>query len=161
MVHESELIITSNAFKDGGLIPIKHTGFDRDVSPSFQLLNLCEKAVSIAIIMDDLDVPFIPAYNHWLIWNIPNMKKIPENIPYTAVVPNLGNAIQGVAWGKNRYRGPKQPLFVRSTHRYVFHFFILDCFLHLEANTRKQELLKAMQGHILQESNITGKYKRS
>lgn len=160
MIQENELKITCYTFENGGAIPIKHTGFDRDVSPGFQLLYLCEEAVSIAIIMDDLDVPFTPTFNHWLIWNIPKMKEIPENIPYAAVVSELGNAVQGIAWGKNRYRGPKQPIFVRSTHRYVFHFFILDCFLSLKPSARKQELLKAMQGHILQESNITGKYKR-
>ncbi len=160
MGENRNLKITSRSFESGGIIPIKYTGFDRDSSPDFQLANLCENAVSIAIIMDDVDIRFIPEFNHWLIWNIPKMKEIPENIPHIAAIPELGNAVQGIAWGKNRYRGPKQPIFVRNMHRYVFRFFVLDCFLPLDSSARKQELLKAMEGHILQEGSITGKYKR-
>ena len=65
------LKVTSNAFKDGQYMPVDYTGFGKDMSPDFRLHNLSKKAVSIAIIMDDLDIPFLPAYNHWLIWNIP------------------------------------------------------------------------------------------
>lgn len=160
MDENRKLTITSHSFENGGMIPVRHTGFDRDISPDFQLANLCENAVSVAIILDDVDIPLPTALNHWLIWNIPKMKEIPENIPYLSVIPELGNAVQGSAWGKNRYRGPKQPIFVRNMHRYVFHFFVLDCFLPLGPSARKQELLKAMEGHILQEGSITGKYKR-
>jgi phosphatidylethanolamine-binding protein (PEBP) family uncharacterized protein len=72
----------------------------------------------------------------------------------------LGNAIQGVGYGKNRYRGPKQPVFVRNMHRYIFKFYVLDCFLDLDVNSRKADLLKAMKGHIIQQGSITGTYKR-
>lgn len=160
MDKDIKLKITSDSFEDGGDIPIKHTGFGQDISPGFHIIGLCDQAVSIAIIMDDLNVPFTSAYNHWLIWNIPKMEEIPEDLPYAAVIPELGNAVQGVAWGKNRYCGPKQPIFVRNTHRYAFHFFILDCLLDLNSSSRKQELLKAMEGHVLQEGSIIGKYKR-
>lgn len=160
MDENRKLIVTSRSFENDGMIPITNTGFDRDISPDFEFANLCENAVSIAIIMDDMDILFRPELNHWLIWNIPKIKEIPENIPFTAVIPELGNAVQGLAWGKNRYRGPKQPIFIRNTHRYIFRFFVLDCFLTLDTNARKQKLLKAMEGHILQEGNITGKYKR-
>ena len=68
--------------------------------------------------------------------------------------------MQGMGYGKNRYRGPKQPVFVRNIHRYVFHFFALDCFLDLDCTAGKKELLEAMKGHILQQGSITGKYKR-
>lgn len=152
--------VTSRSFKNGGVIPIKYTGFGDDISPDFQFTNLCENAVSIAIIMNDLDVPFTAEFNHWLIWNIPKMEQIPEDIPYTAVIPVLGNTVQGMAWGKNRYRGPKPPVFVRNTHRYVFRFFVLDCFLDLSSSAGKQQLMKSMEGHILQESDIMGTYKR-
>jgi len=154
------LNVQSPAFEHNGFMPKKHTGFDVDISPAFRIMNLCDNAVSIAVIMDDLDIPFIRAFNHWLIWNIPQTSEIPENIPYGSIVPKLGNAVQGMGYGKNRYRGPKQPVFVRNVHRYVFHFFVLDCFLDLDCTARKKELLKAMKGHILQQGSITGKYKR-
>jgi Raf kinase inhibitor-like protein, YbhB/YbcL family len=155
-----KLKVTSSAFLDNEYMPKRHTGFGEDLSPDFRLHNLSDKAVSIAIIMDDLDITFVKAYNHWLIWNIPKTDSIKENIPYGATVPSLGNAIQGSAYGKNRYRGPKQPVFIRSMHRYIFRFYVLDCFLDLGCMARKKDLMKLMQGHVIQEGSITGKYKR-
>ncbi len=160
MSSQENIQITCPSFENTGDIPKKHTGFGKDISPAFQLSGLSPEAVSIAIIMDDLDIPIIKALNHWLIWNVPKTEFIPENIPYGAVVPSLGNAKQGVGYGRNRYRGPKQPVFVRSMHRYVFHFYVLDCFLDLDSRARKSNLLEAMKGHVLQQGSITGKFKR-
>ena len=154
------LIITSSVFKNNGTVPKKYTGFGEDISPDFFISNLNEETVSIAIIMDDLDIPMLSSYNHWIIWNIPKTEYIPENIPYGSTVPSLSNAIQGTAYGKNRYRGPKQPPFVKSEHRYIFNFYSLDCFLDLGCKARKKDLLKTMQGHILQQGNILFRYKR-
>src|SRR5690554_4167401 len=114
----------------------------------------------LAIIMDDLDIPFIKAYNHWLIWNIPKVEIIPGDIPYGSPVSSFYDAVQGVAYGENRYRGPKQPFFVRNAHRYIFRFYALDCFLCLDSKAKKKDLLKAMHGHIIQQGSIIGKYKR-
>lgn len=156
----NELLITSPAFSNEEYMPKKHTGFGSDVSPEFHLQNISDKTVSIAIIMDDLDIPFIKGFNHWLIWNIPKTELIPENIEYGSPVSTLGDAVQGVAYGINRYRGPKQPVFVRNTHRYMFKFYILDCFLQLSSDAKKKDLVRAIQGHIIQSGSITGKYKR-
>lgn len=157
---DSILQITSEAFSDEGYMPKRYTGFGEDVSPPFCLLNLSPKAVSVAIIMNDLDIPMVKEYTHWLIWNIPPQKQIPENIPYGHVVQELGNAVQGTAYGKNRYRGPKQPIFIRNTHRYVFRIYTLDCFLKLRKDAGRKELLDAIKGHVIQEGSITGRYKR-
>jgi len=155
-----DLLIESPSFLNHGPMPKIHTGFDQDISPAFRLSNVSERSVSIAIIMDDLDIPMIKAYNHWLIWNIPGTGEITGSIPYGPAVPLLGNAVQGIGYGKHRYRGPKQPVFVRNTHRYIFRFYTLDCFLDLSCGARKKELLAAMAGHIIQEGSITGTYRR-
>ena len=160
MYAENELQITSPSFENNGAMPKKHTGFGEDISPRFQLSNLLSEAVSIAIVMDDLDIPMISSLNHWVIWNIPKSETIPENIPYGPVVPMLANAKQGVGYGKNRYRGPKQPVFVRSIHRYIFKFYVLDCFLDLDTSAKKAALHNAMNGHIIQQGSITGTYRR-
>ena len=160
MKQNYDLKIESPAFKDGEYLDRKYTGFGQDISPPFHILNPDGRAVTIAIIMDDLDIPFIRAYNHWLIWNIPVSSEIPEGIPHGEEVPSLGNAVQGIGYGKNRYRGPKQPAFIRNMHRYVFQFYVLDCILQIEGRSRKADLVVAMEGHILQTGSITGKYKR-
>lgn len=160
MYNQENVQITSPSFENNGIIPKKNNGFGADISPAFRLSNLSPEAVSTVIIMDDLDIPIIKSLNHWLIWNIPKSEFIPENIPYGPVVSSIGNAKQGVGYGQNRYRGPKQPVFVRNRHRYIFRFYVLDCFLDLDSNVRKSDLLEAMGGHIIQQGNITGIYKR-
>jgi len=76
-----ELFVTSPSFVDG-IIPEQFTGNGEDRSPQLVFANLSEEAVSIAVIMDDLDVPIVGVYNHWTIWNIPPQNLIPEGIPH-------------------------------------------------------------------------------
>lgn len=151
-----KLIVSSPRFEEGGLIPVKYTGHGEDISPELVLEGLSSKAVSLAIIMNDMGHP-IPAYNHWVIWNIPAISLIPENIPHGEKVESLGNAVQGCGYGKHRYRGPKPPF--KWSHVYHFNIFVLDCFLDLPTNARKKDLMKVMQGHILQQAVLTGHYR--
>lgn len=153
----NELLVKSPSFECDGQIPRRHTGFGEDISPEFILTGLSGEGKSLAIIMDDLDIPFIGELNHWLIWNLPVTDVIPENIPYGADCPN--GARQGSAYGKNRYRGPKQPPFIKNEHRYRFQFYCLDCVLNLPASSKKHDLALAMEGHILQSGELIGRYK--
>ena len=150
-----ELIVTSDAFTDGGKIPVKYTGKGEDISPGFKLSAISERAKSVAIIMDDIDLPMMGTLTHWVVWNLPVQDFIPENIPYTEMVPSLGNAVQGVGYGKNRYRGPNPPA---GTHRYRFTIYILDKRLDLLGKNGKEQLLQTMKGHILQQGSITGRF---
>ncbi len=159
MKHITTIRVESPSFTDQGWIPQKHTGYGEDISPAFQLFGVSEQGVSLVVILVDLDVPFHKEYPHWLIWNIPKMEQIPEGIPHGAILPEFGNACQGMAYGKNCYRGPKPPVFLPNPHQYVFRFFVLDCFLDLPSSAKKRELFKAMQGHILQQGSICGTYK--
>lgn len=87
--------------------------------------------------MDDLDIPFISEYCHWVIWNIPRLERIPENIPYNLAGGHLC---------KMRFRESltefidteqsKQPVFIRSTHRYRFTFYALNSYLELSKGQR-------------------------
>ena len=153
---QNSLHVTCPAFGKDGLIPKRHTGFGEDISPRFSIDGLQDEVKTLAIIMDDLDVPFSGALNHWLIWNLPPENTIAEDIPHGAECPN--GARQGLAYGKNRYRGPKQPPFIKKAHRYRFCVYGLDCALELPAASRKKDLMQAMSGHILQSGEITGWY---
>ena len=155
------MIVRSTAFPDNGTIPRRHTGFGEDISPELTLVDVPDGTVSLAVILDDLDVPFRDTFTHWLAWNIPKTEVIPEGLPKGAVIREPIPACQGNAWGKHRYRGPKQPFFIRGEHRYVFRIYALDCQLELSENAGKGMLLDAMNGHILAEAELTGKYRRS
>lgn len=154
------MIVTSTAFTDNGMIPRKYTGFGEDVSPDFRITGAPQETVSFAIVMDDLDVPFRKSFTHWIIWNISKISEIPEGLPKGALIHNPINACQGNAWGRHCYRGPKQPFFVRKEHRYTFYVYALDCMLNIPESSDKAALLKMMNGHILAETSITGRYKR-
>ncbi len=152
----NNLIVSSPAFENKGLIPIEYTGYGSDISPELVLTNLDEAAKSIVIIMDDMGHP-IPAYNHWVIWNIPVMSVIPSSIPHGKDVESLDGAHQGIGYGKHRYRGPKPPF--NWSHEYQFNVYILDKLLDLPGKSRKKDVIQAMHGHILQQGAITGHYR--
>jgi len=151
-----ELTVKTPAFEHEGLIPIDYTGYGADISPELHLENIDGQAKSIAIIMNDMGHP-IPAYNHWVIWNIPVMRIIPAHIPRGKTVESLCGAVQGRGYGKHRYRGPKPPF--NWSHRYRFSIFVLDRTLDLPAASKKRDLLKAMEGHILQQAELVGYYR--
>lgn len=151
------IVVTSTAFEDLGVIPTAYTGNGADISPPFRLEGLSRDAKSIAIIMDDLDIPLRGNYTHWTIWNLPPQADIPEGIPPGETVEALG-ATQGMGYGMHRYRGPKPPF---GTHRYQFHFFVLNEMLPMNASAGKEELLRAIDKHLLQYGTITGWYPRA
>lgn len=150
-----KVTVTSPAFKMNGTIPIEYTGNDEDISPELRLSKLDDEAVSLAVIMDDIDHPLVGVYNHWVIWNLPATESIPAEIPEGEQVAQLNNAVQGIGYGKHRYRGPKPPF---GSHRYKYHVFVLDKKLDLPASAKKKDLLATMEGHMLQYGYLVGEY---
>ena len=149
------LSVAIPAFGSEGVIPQQYSGNGEDISPEIQLSELTDDVVSLAVIMDDIDHPLMGVYNHWIIWNLPPQQVIPEAIPHGETVTELSGAVQGVGYGKHRYRGPKPPF---GSHRYKYHVFSLDKTLELAPSAKKAELLAAMEGHIVQYGNVTGEY---
>lgn len=151
-----KFVVSSPCFENGGLIPVEHTGYGADQSPELVLEGLRDDAKFLAITLDDLGHP-IPAYNHWIIWNLPAMSVVPGGIPHGKQVASLDNAVQGCGYGKNCYKGPKPPF--HCSHVYRFRVFALDCMLDLPSTTRKRKLLAAIQGHILQQAELMGHFR--
>jgi Raf kinase inhibitor-like YbhB/YbcL family protein len=151
-----EIRVASTAFKDGELIPKKYTCDGENVSPVLEWSGIPEGARFIALICDDPDAPR-GTWVHWVIFNIPSgVKGLSENIQRTSTLPN------GARQGTNDshelgYDGPCPP---GGTHRYYFKVYALDKILALESGATKTQLLKAMEGHILAEGQLMGRYKR-
>lgn len=148
--------INSPAFEAGGLIPPQYTCDGQNISPPMSWTNVPAHTKSLALICDDPDAP-VGTWVHWVIFNLPaDLKELPENTPPQKTLQN------GAKQGKNDFRkigygGPCPP---SGTHRYFFELYALNTVLNLEAGVTKADLLKTMEGHILAESRLMGKYKR-
>jgi len=151
-----EIQVTSSAFEEGGLIPPEYTCDGTDISPPLQWDAVPEGTKSIALISDDPDAP-MGTWVHWVIFGLPaDTRELAENIPPDETLPN--GAKQGTSdFGKIGYGGPCPP---SGTHRYFFKIYALDTEVDLSAGAKKRELLKAMEGHILGQGQLIGKYKR-
>jgi Raf kinase inhibitor-like YbhB/YbcL family protein len=151
-----QMEITSSAFEEGQMIPKKYTCDDVDISPPIKLANVPEGAKTIALICDDPDAP-VGTWVHWVLFNLPaNITELPEKVPPDEVLSN--GAKQGTSdFGRIGYGGPCPP---SGTHRYYFKVYSLDKELDLKPGATKAELLKAMEGHIVAEGQLMGKYKR-
>jgi len=148
--------IKSTAFKEGGMIPVKYTCDSTDISPPLSWDSIPEGAKSLALICDDPDAP-AGTWVHWVLYDLPpDVKELPENVPPQKELEN--GAKQGITdFRKIGYGGPCPP---GGTHRYFFKLYALDKKLKQEAGLTKAQLLKAMEGHVLAESKLMGKYKR-
>lgn len=150
------LKVRSKEFEEGAWIPVKNSARGEDLSPELELDGIDPNAESIAITLDDASHPIFPNYNHWVIWNIPVQAIIPEGIPQGKSIDNMVGAMQGLAYGRHRYKGPKPPL--KAIHTYVFTVYILNSKIDLAASSKKQDLLNKMNGHILQQATLSGKF---
>jgi hypothetical protein len=108
--------------------------------------------------MHDPDAPRPGGYTHWVVYNIPSsVTQLEENVPKQERLPDAG--IQGVNdGGRLGYTGPCPP---SGTHRYYFRMYALDREVNLKAGASKSDLEAAMKGHILAQTELMGKYKRS
>ena len=151
-----EIKITSSAFEHEALIPPKYTCDGDDISPPLQWETVPEGTKSIALISDDPDAP-MGTWVHWVLFNLPaDTRELHENIPPEETLPN--GTKQGITdFGRIGYGGPCPP---SGTHRYFFKIYALDTELDLDAGAGKSDLLNAMEGHILAEGQLIGKYKR-
>ena len=140
---------------ENGKFHIDHTGRGADRSPELVLENLSPEAVTLGVVLEDMSHP-IKGFTHWVIWNLPVSDRIPGNIPAGKALPELGGAVQGVAYGLHRYAGPKPPK--GKTHTYRFTVCALDCALDLSPASRKKAVLRAAEGHILQSGSISGRF---
>ena len=144
-----ELSIKSSAFEHGKLIPKKYSCDGQDINPPLTIEGIPKEAKTFVLAVDDPDAPS-GTFDHWIVWNIPaSASKIGEN-----TVPGTEGMNSAREQG---YMGPCPP---SGTHRYFFKVYALDTELNLSASSRKKDVEKAMQGHILAKGELVGLYRR-
>ncbi|MEM4246097.1 MAG: YbhB/YbcL family Raf kinase inhibitor-like protein [Candidatus Bathyarchaeia archaeon] len=144
----AKLRVTSPAFESNGYIPAKYTCDGEDVNPPLKVEGIPAEAKSLVLIVDDPDAP-MGTWDHWVVWNIPVTETIKEND-----VPG----IEGMNDFRRRsYGGPCPP---SGVHRYFFKVYALDTTLDLPTSSRKRDVERAMERHILAMGELVGLYKR-
>ncbi len=152
--------LSSSAFTEGGSIPTKYTCEGEDTSPPLTWSGAPANTKSFAIIVDDPDAPDPAApkmtYVHWVAYNIPpNITSLAEGAGKGAMPAGSKEGLND--WKKAEFGGPCPPI---GTHRYFFKLHALDTTLDVSKPT-KPDLLSAMKGHILAETQLMGTYKKT
>lgn len=168
------LRLTSSAFDSGVMIPQRHSRRGEDMSPPLEWDDPPSGTQSFALIV--FSDPLQDGGGNWVQWllyNIPaETRAVPEGTTPDAdgMLPD-GSQHHENSWGELKYGGPNPPHL--STYRYYFTLYALDTTLDLETveETMREEgalpwigvskavLLQAMQGHILAQGELVGKYK--
>jgi Raf kinase inhibitor-like YbhB/YbcL family protein len=148
--------LTSAVFGNNTSIPDKYTCNGVSISPPLSWTVGPEGTKSYALIVNDPDAPR-GVFNHWVIFNIPAaVYGLDENTPKNATVEGVG--VQGVNGARNTgYTGPCPP---SGTHHYIFTLYVLDTLLDTAPNSAKEQVLNAMEGHVLATSVLVGLYSK-
>ena len=151
------MTVTSAAFQQAGSIPSKYTCEGSDISPPLKWSGSPAGTKSFALICDDPDAP-AGTWVHWVLFNLrAPATELGEKVETSRAVP--GGASQGTnSFMKIGYGGPCPP--PGKPHRYFFKLYALDTDLALKPGASKQDLLRAMEKHILARGELMGTYQR-
>lgn len=150
--------ITSPAFPYGTAIPRRYTCDGDDVSPALEWSGVPAEAQVLVLIMDDPDAPR-GTWSHWVQFNIPpTVAAIAEGVTADTQPEGLGVSGRNSS-GKHGYGGPCPPR--GPKHRYYFTLYALDAPLKLRTGSVREEVIQAMQGHIVAQGQWMGVYERA
>lgn len=147
--------LKSSAFSNGSAISPKFTCDGSDVSPQLSWNDPPDGTKAFALIMDDPDAPG-GTWVHWVLYDLPpSVRELPEGVPKTKDL-QIG-ARQGVNdFRRVGYGGPCPPR--GASHRYSFRLYALDRPTQLPAGASKGDLERAMNGRILAQSELIGRF---
>lgn len=155
-VHPMSFTVKATDIPQDGTIPKKHTCDGTDVSPGLSWTAVPTGTQSLALIVDDPDAP-TGTWTHWLIWNIPGGNSLREGIP------KVDELSDGTRQGRNDFKrvgygGPCPP--AGKPHRYFFKLYAMDTKLDVNAGASRNELERAMKGHVLAQAELMRRYGR-
>lgn len=146
---DSTMQITSTAFAENEMIPLRHTCDGEDVSPPLRIAGVPDGTTVLVLIMDDPDAPG-GTWDHWVAFDIPVTESIAEG------VGDLGVGGRN-SWNRTGYGGPCPP---SGVHRYIFRVLALAEPIGLDEGATKGEVLAAAEPVLLAEGRLTGRYGR-
>lgn len=153
--------VTSNAFEQGASIPKRYTCEGEDLSVPLAWADVPAGTRSLALIVDDPDAPDPAApkmtWVHWVLYNLPTSTSHLDQGIAPSQLP--AGTLQGKNdWKRTGYGGPCPPI---GRHRYFHKLYALDAMLPDLKQPTKDQLLKAMQGHVLAQAELMGTYQKA
>ena len=144
------LKLTSTSFEDGGEIPRIFGYKNGNKHPTLFVSDMPEGTEYLALIMDDPDAMGAvgKVWVHWVVWNI-------WPVSNTGVVTYHQSSEGMTDFGEVGYGGPAPP---DKRHTYIFKLYALDIKLDLPNESTKADVEKAMEGHIIEQTQLTGTY---
>ncbi len=163
------LSVTSTAFPDGGEVPMKFAGRGENKSPEFTFnwslgnnpTTAPAELQTYAVIFHDIENSTNKTMTdtlHWTIFNVPgSAKSLPEGLGAGDLADGSRNG-PGInsRTGNPSYFGPGAG--VGPFHHYVFEFYALDTKLDLPATATRDELQKAIDGHVIGKAAYVGRF---
>jgi Raf kinase inhibitor-like YbhB/YbcL family protein len=154
------LSLTSSSFKHQGEIPTKFTCEGQDISPQLSWSGVPDGAKSLVLIEDDPDAPDPKApkmtWVHWVLYDIsPSATGLPEAVKSADLPKGTREGLND--WKRTGYGGPCPPI---GRHRYFHKLYALDTVLGDLGTPTKADVEKAMQGHILAQTELMGTYQK-
>ena len=140
--------LTSPAFRDGEAIPAEHLATHVNELPPMYVEAVPAGALSLAILIEDIDSPLGEHVTHWLVWNIP-----PDTTYLDAVSVPSECCVGTDTFGKVGYTGPG-PL--EGRHHFRFVLLALDTMLDLPTGAPRPLFDAAIEGHVIAEAELTG-----
>lgn len=150
--HLGDLQITSPAFKNLEEIPKRFVSDGQNLSPPLEWNKVPEGAKELALLCFDPDAPYTYGYTHWVMYGIPpEVTNIAEGEGKKAFTEGMNSG------GEQGYSGPAPPL-GNGPHHYYFWLYALDTKLNLQPGLTREQLLDAIDDHIIEQARHVGIY---
>ena len=152
--------LRSSAFDQGAEIPRRHSCEGDDASPPLAWSAPPAGTRSFALIVDDPDAPDPKApkrtWVHWVVYDLPaDARALAEGAGAGALPPGARSGKND--WGRPDWGGPCPPI---GRHRYFHKLYALDTQLGDLRTPTKAALARAMEGHVLGQSELMGTYEK-
>ena len=164
------MVLTTTAWPDGTLIPVKYSQAGDQVSPALSWSNVPEGTVSFVLLFHDVDAAAGNGTDdvlHWLLWNIPGTATgLPEGVPQGDQLPD---GTRQISVSGPYYRGPGAAS-TGPAHHYAFELFALDTMLSVQPAAQvpgvnpgvetRGAVFRAMSGHVRGKAVYVGLFRR-
>jgi len=156
---ENRITVTSPAIH--GTISKMQSEYGDGVSPEIWW-DKVDGAKSYALILEDPDAKAPRPFVHWVAYNIPaDRTSLPEGLQEQERLTEPEGLLQGrTSKGSVGYFGPRPPE-GDPPHHYHFQVFALDRELDVPPGAERDDVLRAMRGHVLAAGELVGTYQQA